>query len=162
MTVISVEKDLATATMVITAEFEASIDRVWGLWADPRKLERWWGPPTYPATVIDHNMVPGGTVHYSMTGPEGDKHHGMWRVVSVDAPNSFEVEDSFADDAGNPNTELPTTVMRVNLSQQDASKTQAIITATFPNTKGMETLLNMGMEEGMRESMGQMDGVLAA
>ena len=61
MTVKDVKKDPATLTMVVTAEFNAPIERVWQLWADPRQLERWWGPPTYPATFVDHNLVPGGT-----------------------------------------------------------------------------------------------------
>ena len=79
MTVKDVKKDPATLTMVITAEFDAPVESVWQLWADPRQLERWWGPPTYPATVVDHDLVAGGTVNYVMTGPEGDKHGGWWR-----------------------------------------------------------------------------------
>ena len=50
MTVTSVRTDPDTLTLTLTAEFEASPERVWNLWSDPRKLERWWGPPTYPAT----------------------------------------------------------------------------------------------------------------
>ena len=50
-------------TMTITAEFDAPIERVWQLWADPRQLERWWGPPTYPATVVDHDLSPGRQRH---------------------------------------------------------------------------------------------------
>ena len=46
--------------MTITAEFDATVERSWQLWADPRQLERWWGPPTYPATVVEHDLVPGG------------------------------------------------------------------------------------------------------
>jgi len=51
MTVTSVDKDLDDLTLTLTADFDAPIERVWELWADPRKLERWWGPPEYPATV---------------------------------------------------------------------------------------------------------------
>ena len=76
MSVINVHKDPETLTMAITSEFEASLESVWDVWADPRKLERWWGPPTYPATVLDHDLTPGGQVTYVMTGPEGDRHRG--------------------------------------------------------------------------------------
>lgn len=54
------------------------------LWADPRKLERWWGPPTYPATVVEHDLRAGGKVAYLMTSPEGEQHHGWWKVLEVD------------------------------------------------------------------------------
>ena len=43
MTVTNVDKDLDARTLTITAEFDAPLERVWELWADPRKLERWWG-----------------------------------------------------------------------------------------------------------------------
>ena len=53
---------------------------------DPRQLERWWGPPTYPATVVDHDLTPGGRTTYFMTGPDGDKHAGYWQITAVDEP----------------------------------------------------------------------------
>jgi uncharacterized protein YndB with AHSA1/START domain len=161
MTVKDVKKDPATLTMVMTAEFDAPIERVWQLWADPRQLERWWGPPTYPATFVDHNLVPGGTAAYFMTGPEGDKPHGWWRVLAVDAPHSFEVEDGFADDTGAPNPDLPVTTMRVVLAEEDGV-TRVVITSTFPSIEAMEQLISMGVDEGLREAMGQMDAILAA
>jgi uncharacterized protein YndB with AHSA1/START domain len=78
MTVTAVRKDPHTRTMTLDAEFDASPERVWELWADPRQLERWWGPPTYPATVDAHDLSPGGRVEYHMTGPEGDQPRGYW------------------------------------------------------------------------------------
>ena len=91
MTVTAVRKDPQTLTMTLEAEFEAPPERVWQLWADPRQLERWWGPPTYPATVTTHDLTPGGRVEYHMTGPEGDQPHGYWEVVEADAPHRLVV-----------------------------------------------------------------------
>ena len=51
MTVTVVRKDPETLTMTLTAEFDATPERVWDLWADPRQLERWWGPPDVPRHV---------------------------------------------------------------------------------------------------------------
>jgi uncharacterized protein YndB with AHSA1/START domain len=161
MTITDVKKDPATLTLVVTAEFDAPVERVWQLWADPRQLERWWGPPTYPATVVDHDLVPDGTVTYFMTGPEGDKHQGWWRILAVDPPRALEVLDGFADDTGAPNPDLPTTTMRVVLSEQD-DVTQMVMTSTFPSLEAMEQMFEMGLEEGLRASMAQMDEVLAA
>src|SRR5659263_474246 len=55
----------------------------------PDQLERWWGPPTYPATVVEHDLTPGGHVTYFMTGPEGERFHGWCRVLEVDPPLSL-------------------------------------------------------------------------
>ena len=89
MTVVSVDRDFDELTLVLVAEFEAPVERVWQLWADPRQLERWWGPPTYPATMEEHDLKPGGTVTYYMTSPEGERHRGWWLSTAVDPPASL-------------------------------------------------------------------------
>ena len=98
MTVTAVQKDPDALTMTLTAEFDASPERVWDLWADPRQLERWWGPPAYPATVEAHDLRPGGRVAYRMTGPEGDEHRGYWDVDDVQ-PLEIGADDLAAPDA---------------------------------------------------------------
>jgi uncharacterized protein YndB with AHSA1/START domain len=161
VTVTSVHKDTEALTMTITAEYSSPVDRVWQLWADPRLLEKWWGPPTYPATFEEHDLSPGGTVTYYMTGPEGDQPRGWWRVTSVDAPNRLEFQDGFSDDDGNPNPEFPTMTMVVTLTPTAAGSRMKIET-TFESAEGMEQILAMGMEEGMKEAVGQIDDLLAA
>jgi uncharacterized protein YndB with AHSA1/START domain len=160
MTVTSVHKDPDTRTMTVTAHFDAGIDRVWQLWDDPRKLERWWGPPTYPATVVDHDLTPGGGVNYYMTGPEGDQPRGWWRVLEVDAPRHLSFEDGFADDAGVPNPDLPVMTIRVALDEPSSGGTRLVIETTFPSVETMDQMITMGMEEGMNAAMGQMDDLL--
>ncbi len=160
MSVTNVHKDPNTLTMAITAEFDAPVDEVWSVWADPRKLERWWGPPTYPATVLDHELTPGGRVTYVMTGPEGDQHGGWWRVLAVEPPHRLEFEDGFADSAGDPNPDLPTTIARVALSESEDGRTTMSIETTFPTLEAMEQILAMGMEEGITLAIGQIDALL--
>jgi uncharacterized protein YndB with AHSA1/START domain len=157
-----VDKNPESRTLTIAGEYDAPVERLWQIWGEPRQLERWWGPPTYPATVIDHDLTPGGTVTYLMTGPEGDKHRGWWRVVAVDPPHRLEFEDGFADDTGKPNPELPTTTVRVALSERDGGGSRMEVVSTFPSLEAMEQMIAMGMEEGMKEAAGQIDQLLAA
>jgi len=160
VTVIDVTKDPDARTLTIAARFDAPVARVWRIWSDPRQLERWWGPPEYPATVLEHDLSPGGMVAYRMTGPDGDQHRGWWRVLAVEPPRYLEFEDGFADDAGNPNTELPTTVVRVMLSEFEQAGTEMEIVSQFPTTEAMAQLLAMGMEAGMTDAVGQIDQLL--
>lgn len=160
MTVIDVRRDLDALTLTVEARFDAPVERVWQVWADPRKLERWWGPPGYPATVTEHDLVPGGGVAYHMTGPQGDRHHGWWKVVAVDAPTRLEVQDGFADEHGTPSDTLPTTRMTVTLSAADGG-TRVLIESRFASREALEQLVAMGMEEGIRLSVGQIDAILA-
>ena len=161
MTVTSIHKDPEALTMAIVAELDATVERAWQLWADPRQLERWWGPPTYPATVVDHDLVPGGRVSYFMTGPEGDQHHGWWQVLAVEPPNRLELKDGFADDNGTPNDAMPTTITVVTMTERAKGGTRMAIETRFPSVQAMEQLVAMGMEEGMAAAMGQIAGILA-
>ena len=161
MPVTDVRKDSEAKTMTVTAQYDAPVERVWQIWNDPRQLERWWGPPTHPATVVDHDLTPGGGVSYVMTGPEGEKYHGWWRVLAVDAPHRLEFEDGFADDAGNPQPDMPTTTCRVTLQEQSDGGTRMLMLTTFPSVEAMEQLVSMGMEEGLTAALGQIEQLLA-
>jgi len=161
MTVTAVRKDPHALTMTLDAEFEASPERVWQLWSDPRQLERWWGPPTYPATFTKHDLKPGARIEYHMTGPEGDQPRGFWDVQEVNPPHSLAVRDGFANDDGSPNTDMPTGEMRVSIEELGAGRTRMSIVSIFPSTEVMEQLLAMGQEEGMTQAVGQIDAILA-
>ena len=161
MTVTNVVKDPEALTMTITCEFDAPVERVWQLWDDPRQLERWWGPPGYPATFVDHELREGADVSYFMTGPDGDKGHAWWRIVAVAPPHSLEFDDGFSDSSGAPNTEMPTVRVRVALGER-AGGTRMTVETTFDSVESMERLLEMGMDEGMRLAAGQMDDILRA
>lgn len=159
MTVTNIEKNFDDLTLTLTADFDAEPNRVWDLWADPRKLERWWGPPTYPATFERHEFEPGGEVVYFMTGPEGDKHYGWWRFNEIDPPNGLSFTDGFGDDEGKPNTEMPTTEAAVRLFEHEG-RTRMELVSRFGSREAMQQLDEMGMAEGLRESVGQMDALL--
>ena len=161
MTVTAVHKDPKARTMKLTAEFDASPERVWQLWADPRQLDRWWGPPTWPATFTKHDLTPGSRVDYHMTGPEGEEAHGYWDVVEADPPRRLVFRDGFSHDDGTPNDALPQNEGRVTIEGIGGGRTRMSIESTFPSTEAMEQVLAMGMEEGLKLAVGQIDAILA-
>jgi uncharacterized protein YndB with AHSA1/START domain len=161
MTVTTVRKDPATLTMTLVAEFDATPERVWELWADPRQLERWWGPPTYPATFTRHDLSVGSRVEYHMTGPGGDQPHGYWDVLEADPPRRLVFEDGFAHEDGTPNDDFPRNEGRVSIEAVGARRTRMSIESRFPSTEAMEQVLAMGMEEGLTQAVGQIDAILA-
>ena len=157
MTVTAVRKDPDALTMTLDAEFEATPERVWQLWADPRLLERWWGPPAYPATFTAHDFRVGGRSEYYMTGPEGPTPAGFWEILDLDPPRRMAIKDGFADtDAAG---DLPgPAAMNVTIAD---GRTRMSIESVFPDTTTMEQLLAMGMESGITEAVGQIDAILA-
>jgi uncharacterized protein YndB with AHSA1/START domain len=160
MSVTSVDKNLDSLTITLVADFDAPIERVWQLWADPRKLERWWGPPNYPATMEKHDLTPGGDVTYFMTGPDGDQPRGWWRVTSVNPPKSLEFTDGFANQDGTPNADMPITRVHMQLTEHGGG-TRMELRSVFESREQMEQLVSMGVVEGLQQAVGQMDALLA-
>ena len=153
MSIVSVEKDFAKLTLTLVAEFDAPIDRVWELWADPRRLERWWGPPSHPATVEQHELRVGGEVTYYMTGPGGERSHGWWRVTALDRPRLLEFTDGFA------NSDTPTTAVQVRLAERDGG-TRMELRFRFASDEHMERLQRIGAFDVFPQSVAQMDALL--
>ena len=161
MTIWNIEKHAEARTMVITAEFDASVADVWQLWADPRLLERWWGPPGYPATFERHELTPGGTITYCMTGPaDGDRFDGTWTVVEVDAPTRLVVEDAIVDEDGTPSDGNSMTRLEIDIAAV-GDTTRMILTTHFDSLDGMEEAIAMGVVDGMRAWSSQIDALLA-
>src|SRR5207302_869187 len=114
-------------TLTIEAEFDASVERIWQLWADPRKLERWWGPPTYPATFTKHDLAPGSRIEYHMTGLAGDQPHGYWDVLEVEPPRRILLRGGIANADGTPNTDMPISAISVGIEEVAQGRTRMSI-----------------------------------
>lgn len=161
MPVTDVTSDLDNRTLTITAEFAASVERVYGIYADPRQMEQIWGPPSHPATIVDHDLSPGGQVNYVMTGPDGDKFYGCWLVRTVTAPTGFTFDDAFTDSSFAINDELPLSGNDYAFAAIDEHRTRAVFTSTFATAEGLQQVLDMGVVEGATGSINQIDDFLA-
>jgi uncharacterized protein YndB with AHSA1/START domain len=160
MPVTAVTKDPATLTMTVVADFPAPLERLWDAYLDPRRLERFWGPPTWPAQFTRHDATPGGLSRYTMTGPEGEVSHGYWEWLTVEPRRGFEILEGFAHETGEPNRDMPT--MRMTFAFEATDAGSRLVTTTYFNTaEQLAQLLEMGMEHGLRQAMEQMDDVLA-
>lgn len=160
MTVTNSSKSPENLTLTITSEFTAGVERVWQIWEDPRQLERWWGPPTWPATFDIFDFTPGGRADYFMTGPDGTRSYGWWVFTAIDGPTSLQLNDGFADQNREPVAEMGQAAMDVSL-MADGGTTVMRVRTTFADTEQMQKMLEMGMEEGMTLAMGQIDALLA-
>ena len=162
MPVTDVTHDLDALTLTITADFAAPVERVWEVYADPRQLERVWGPPGYPATFVDHDLAPGGRMNYFMTSPEGEKYYAYWDVTGVDRPTGFTFKDGFAlDETFAPNTEMPESSQAYDFTEVDGA-TRATFVATYASAEALQQVLDMGAVEGSTLAINQIDELLAS
>lgn len=160
MPVTDISRDLENLTLTITAQFAAPVQRIWDVYADPRQLEQVWGPPGYPATFVDHSLTPGGRMTYYMTGPDGRRFHGIWEILAVDEPTSFRLRDLFADEDFTPDADLPASECEYRFEEHDGG-TRAVYVSRFPSREGLQQVLDMGVEEGSRTAIDQIDALIA-
>jgi uncharacterized protein YndB with AHSA1/START domain len=161
MSVTSVEKDPESLTLTVTTDLDATVERAWQLWADPRQFEQWWGPPGYPVTVVDHDLRAGGRITFFMVGTEGERHDSTWEVIAADPPRYLELRDADVDDNGIPNDGNSMTALVITINARAGGGAAMAIRTHFDSQAGMEDVLAMGFEEGMRSLFLRIEAVLA-
>ena len=161
MPITSVTSDPKALTLTVVGEYPVSVERLWDAWADPRQLEKFWGPPTWPATFIRHDMVVGGGSQYFMTGPDGERTSNCyWKFLRIDAPHRLEVRNGFALEDGSPDPGMPGMTIEFRFESTGTGARFTGVTR-FESLEGMEQLVGMGMVEGMTSALGQLDDLLA-
>lgn len=159
MPVTDISTDAENLTMTLTADFAAPVSRLWSAFTDPRQLERFWGPPGWPARFTAFDLRPGGRVDYAMTSPQGESSRGAWEVLSVTDGTGFDVLDSFVDADGNPMEAFPAMRMTFAFDATDAGSRLTNVTY-FTSAEALEQVVAMGAIEGSRMAMNQLDAVL--
>jgi len=155
MPLTSVAKDLATLTLTVVGDYPVSQQRLWDAFADPRQLERFWGPPFAPATFTRHDFKVGGRAEYFLALPDGGRWSGSWKFTAVNPISSFEAHDG-EDNAEDEN--MPAG-MKFTFAATPTGSRITVVTR-FSSVEAMEQTIP-GMEPGLRAAMPQLDAVLA-
>ena len=155
MPLTSVTKDARTLTFTAVGDYPVPQQRLWDAFADPRQLERFWGPPFAPATFTRHDFTVGGRAEYFLTLPEGKTWSGSWKFTAVNPISSFEAHDG-DDNAEDEN--MPASMKFAFEATPTGSRMTCV--TQFSSVEAMEQTIP-GMEEGLRAAMPQLDAVLA-
>lgn len=161
MTFVSAEKDPAARTMTFIAEFDAPVERVWSVWSDARTLERWWGPPEYPATISEFDFTAGGRMLYRMVSdPDGERLDGRLTFVSIDEPREIVYDEAFIPSDDSDPDDVPLNRSVVTFDVVDGLTRMTIVT-TFTSDEEFEQAVEFGAIEGYEQGIGQIDALLA-
>ncbi len=159
MPVTEVTTDPEALTMTLTADFAAPVTRLWEAFTDPRQLERFWGPPGWPASFPRFEFTAGGRAVYAMTSPQGEKSYGSWEFLEIDEPRGFTVMDNFANEEGAPLDGMP--VMRVVFRFEPTDTGSRLVNVSyFASAEALEQVLAFGAVEGSTMAINQLDRVL--
>jgi len=160
MSVTSVHKDPDNLTLTVTAELDASPERAWQLWADPRQFERWWGAPGYSTKTTAFDMRQGGRVEFHLSGPEGDTPSNVWEILEADQPRLIVLRDAIVDDSDVPIDEGPS-AFTVRFEPTPAGGTRMSIESRFPSAAALKLALEMDMDKMFEWAVDKMAVILA-
>ncbi|MFN8380069.1 MAG: SRPBCC domain-containing protein [Anaerolineae bacterium] len=146
--------------LTITRVFNAPRPLVFAAYTEPEYLLRWWGPSEYPLVICNVDLRPGGRWHYCMKSrTTGDEAWGIGIYSEVDPPKKLVYADSFSDAEGHINEALPTAEVVVQF-EDAGSQTRVVITTKYAREEELQAVVQMGMVEGITETLGQLEKLL--
>ncbi len=153
-----VNKENSTLTM--KREFAAARQLVWDCYTKEELLERWFAPKPFTAKSKEMDFRAGGKWLYAMVEPGGNEHWGLTEFVEINPIDSYTSLDGFCDSEGVLNPALPRA--KWNVSFKDLGEHTLVETVVQYNSlQDLETIIKMGMEEGMASTLERLDELLA-
>lgn len=147
--------------IILSRIFDAPKDLVYSMFSNPEHLAKWWGPETWPATIVAFDFKPGGVWHYYMQGPEGEKSWGKATFQEIDEPNHISFTDVFSNENGDADESAPQGKVTIDFEDVDG-KTLITSVGEYESAEQVEELVKMGMIEGVTDTWNQLDKLLAS
>lgn len=137
----------------IVREFDATPAQVFRAWTDPELVPRWLGPSETTLTMIEYNPTSGGRYHYVHRDEAGEySFRGVFHAVVANE----RIVQTFQYD-GWPNDVSIETMTFTDLDGRTRVHTHSV----FPSVESRDSMIESGMEHGVRDSMSRLDKVLA-
>mgnify|MGYP003605050967 CR=1 FL=1 len=151
--------DQNEATIFVMKVYKTTVSKVWNNFTKSEFLDLWWAPKPWKCKTKDFDFQPNGKWFYTMLGPEGEKHFAIAEFQEITEGRTFSWKDYFADENGNPNTNLPSASWLVGFTGVEEG-TKLTINIHFEDTEQMNQLIEMGFEEGFKIALNQLEDVL--
>lgn len=146
--------------LVLTRTFAAPRQLVWQAYTDCKHLSQWWGPAGWTVPHCQLDLRPGGQWHYCMKGPMPDgnviESWGLAVYEEIAAPERLVYRDAFSDAEGNISPDFPQGMVTVKLEEADG-RTLLTSHVRYNAAADLETVLQMGMEEGITQTWDRLD-----
>ncbi len=156
-----------TKKLTVERVFSAPLEKVWAAWTTPEVFEKWWGPRGWETTVPHMDFSNGGYLLYGMkcVDPEQQDWFGKesWGKATFDNiidHESFTYLDQFTDSEGNPTPDMPQIPVTIRFMDEDG-KTRVISESIFNSSEDLKQVMDMGMEQGLRQTWDRLEEILA-
>jgi uncharacterized protein YndB with AHSA1/START domain len=148
----------ADEQILITREFDAPKHLVYRAWTKPELVKRWWAGQRGEVTLAEIDLRVGGAWRYVMTSSEGFEvaFHGEFREI---VPNERIVTtEVYEMPEADPLPAADEPLNIITFSERDGrTRLELLVQCTSKELR--DSIIDSGMESGMRESMDALEQV---
>ena len=146
-------------TLTIKREFAADRQMVWDCYTKSELLNQWFAPKPFTTKTKSMDFKEGGHWHYAMVDPQGPEYWGRMDYTKIQPIDFYTGLDSFCDESGIPNPDLPRANWEVTFTEMgEHAMVQTVV--TYNSLADLETVIQMGMEEGLKSTLECLDELL--
>lgn len=146
--------------VMMTRIFKAPRETVFHAFTTAEDLKEWWGPKGWTLPVSRMAFTANGTWDYCMQSPTGEMSCGKSVFHDIQVPDSYSYTDYFTDEEGRINPDLPE--MRISMAFEEVEGRTKVSSHThFQTQDDLKKVMDMGAEQGMRETWDRLDDYLS-
>jgi uncharacterized protein YndB with AHSA1/START domain len=143
--------------IVIQRSFAAGARTVFDAWTRADLVQRWWAPRSHGVSVrCEADVRDGGSYRYVLRSDTGQEMAFSGQYTEVSPPSRLVYTQVFEPMAGSG-----AAVVTVTFEERDG-RTYVVVHSLFPNRQVRDQTVATGMEHGMRETMEQLEELLAS
>lgn len=153
-----VDKDKNTIT--VKREFAGSRQLVWDCHTKSELLDQWFAPKPFSTKTKHMSFKEGGYWLYAMIDPEGKEYWGRTDYQKIKPIEGYDALDAFSNEKGEVNPDLPRAEWKVTFKDMD-KHTLVQTVVKYKSLEALDTVINMGMKEGLTSTLDRLDDLLA-
>lgn len=146
-------------TLTIRREFMANRQLVWDCYTKSDLLDRWFAPKPFTTKTKSMEFREGGHWHYAMVEPDGKEYWSWVGYHKINPIDSYTSSDAFCNEKGEINTDLPQAKWTVTFTDKNENTLVETI-VHYQSLADLETIIEMGMEQGMMATLEKLDELL--
>ena len=147
-------------TLTVIREFAANRQLVWDCYTKSELLDQWFAPKPFTTKTKSMDFKAGGHWVYAMVDPAGTEYWGRTDYQTIQPIDYYTALDAFCDETGAVNPNLPRALWKVHFKDMEENAVVETV-VTYNSLNDLETVINMGMKEGLTLTLESLDELLA-
>lgn len=149
--------------IVIARTFHAPARLVFDAWTKPELVRHWWAPRMLGDSIVscDADVRVGGHYRYVVRSATGDEYAFSGRYSEVTPHARVAYTQMFEPTASGPGPGDAALIVTVTFDEREG-RTELVSRSLCPSKAVRDMILASGMEQGMRETMDQLEELVGS